>query len=191
MNTKAIFASLIVLMIFAACKQLIDTPTPWPDPDQGCDFYNQQPSWVVEDFKTDYTIRFTPDYTGKMIGFEGNFFNKTKTDSSIALYYAYCGPLFCEDFGDSLNAPLPNSLDIPNYRSLGGTVLASNSHTIFEVCDSTNILGVLYFTDATGPGVANFYLGDPSIKVKEALAIEYGSGDLPELVAILGTIEEN
>lgn len=197
MNAKAILSSLIVLLIFAACKQPIDdivplpVPVPWPYPDQICDFYNQQPIWIVEDFKTDYSIRFTPDYSGGMRGFEGVFFTKTKSDSSIALHYAYCGPLWCDDFGDSLQVPLPSSLNIPNYRTLGGTVLATNFHTIYEVCDSTNILGVLYYTDPTGPGLANFYLGDPNTQVKEAVAIEYAAGDLVEVVAILGTIEED
>ncbi|MEM6345595.1 MAG: hypothetical protein AAF927_17010 [Bacteroidota bacterium] len=188
MKLNAIFWSLFALLVLSACRNT--DPEPWPDPDQGCDFYNQNPDWVEEDFKTNYTIRFTADYEGGIAGFEGNIFFKTKADSSIAFYYAFCGPLWCEDFGDSLSTPLPNTLDIPNFRSQGGTATANYSQNIFDVCDPNEILGVFYFTEPLLAGVGSFYLTAPNGMLKAAINVEYGPGTLSEVVTVLGTIEE-
>ncbi len=188
MKLNAIFLSLLALLALSACRNT--DPDPLPDPDQNCDFYNQNPDWVEEDFKTDYTIRYTADYNGGITGFEGNMFFKTKADSSIAFYYAFCGPLWCEDFGDSIQAPLPNSLDIPNLRSQGGTIGANYAQNIFDVCDPNEIVGVLYFTEPLLAGVGAFYLGDPNGTLRAAFNVEYGPGTLSEVVTVLGTIEK-
>ncbi|MEL7529958.1 MAG: hypothetical protein AAFN10_01555 [Bacteroidota bacterium] len=188
MKPNLIICSLLALLALSACR--ITEPEPFPDPDQGCDFYNQNPDWIEEDFKTKYSIRFTPDYDGGITGFEGNLFFKTKGDSSIAFYYAFCSPTYCEDFGASIQAPLPDSIEIPNYRFQGGTTMATYAQNIFDVCDPNEILGVLYFTEPLIAGVGTFYLGDPNGSLREAVYIEYDPNTLSEVVTILGTIEE-
>ncbi|MEL6650903.1 MAG: hypothetical protein AAFQ87_08885 [Bacteroidota bacterium] len=188
----SIMAAMLTMVACSSFGERIPEPDPLPDPDQGCEFYNQNPDWLEEDFKFQYTIRFTSGYQGGISGFEGNMFSKWKADTSISVRYAYCGPLWCDDFRDTLIAPLPAQLFIPAALNQGipDSVLAPYSETVYSVCDSTAVIGVLYYTDTTGPGMANFYMGKPDSLVLEALGVEYRAGALAEVFTILGTIED-
>jgi hypothetical protein len=46
-----------------------------------------------------------------MVGFEGKMFFKNSNDGNFNFSYNFCGALFCDDFGNALAVPVPNSVN--------------------------------------------------------------------------------
>ncbi len=100
----------------------------------------QNDQWETESFKTNYSIQFPSNYIGQgMIGFEGNIFDKKRNDSLVEFNYYYCSPLYCEDFGDTLADPIPNSLIALDKQNNEAEL---NEKVLF--CDNSVNIGILY-----------------------------------------------
>ena len=140
--------------------------------------------WQAELFKTDYTIRFPDNYMGLgMVGFEGHIFQKMRVDSSVVIEYGYCGPLWCDDFGDTLASEIPDTLvyERPNDTDFLLT------DWIYICNDISNEAGILYF-DETEPVHAIYFMNINDVFLESA-SITYSTENFEEVRSILGTIE--
>ncbi len=139
--------------------------------------------WTTIDFKADYTIQLPEGFEGPgMVGFEGNTFYKNSTDDKIILGYMYCGPLWCEDFGDTLQTPVPDNIQVMgNFDYL----ITLNKKEYF--CQDSEITGVLYYStdDITK---SRLYWKDNGY-LKQALELEFYLSELETVKSIIGTIE--
>lgn len=109
--------------------------------DDSCVPMEQIPGWTVEPFKTNYTIQFPSDWKGTgMVGFEGNMFSKDREAPLGGVGYQFCGPLYCEDFGEELPMPAPLSFSEPDTEGLD--VILEN---IVRFCDDTEVVAILYY----------------------------------------------
>ena len=142
----------------------------------------QHPDWATEDFKRHYTIQFPDNYegTGK-VGFEGNVFNKNRSDDQIKFTYSFCSPTYCEDFGDPLATPAPNSILAKDKN--GNEVVLDLKKTF---CQDDEIVGIFYFNnkdDATGK-----YFMKPESEFREGLTVYFPYSEYPEVENIVETI---
>lgn len=168
--------SLIALCFFAACDDEEPSPT--------CTTLEQNANWTAEDFKTLYDIQFPANYEGLgMVGFEGNFFAKNRTDSLIYFSYNYCAPLYCEDFGDALADPVPTSITILGTGS--GQLLSE----VLEFCDGTNEIFAILYHDTTTTSSGRLYMRQGN-NFLEALSISYDQSTQQEVEDIIKTINE-
>lgn len=148
-----------------------------------CIALSQNSSWTVSDFKNNYTIQFPTDYFGGKNGFEGNIFYKEKNDSSIIFNYAYCSPLFCYDFGDTLYQPFPNSINVKVYDS----TITLNKKVMF--CGSNSLqTAILYYNDDDKSN-ARLYWKEGEI-YRQSLEVAFNYTELQEVLDIIKTIKE-
>ncbi len=144
---------------------------------------SQNSNWITSDYKNNYTIQFPANYSGVgKVGFEGNIFSKLRNDSSVVFSYAYCSPLFCTDFGDTLFEPLPNSINI----KINDTTINLNQQTTF--CYSNRKTAILYY-NKNNNAYARLYWKDAGV-YKQALEISYNYSRLQEILNIIKTIKE-
>jgi hypothetical protein len=100
-------------------------------------------NWTTINFKTGYSIQVPPEYKGGgMMGFEGNTFFKFSSDTTIIFEYGYCNGLFCFDFGDTLQNPIPAKVNVKDN--------STNLYTldkILKFCQNAEPIGLLYYSD--------------------------------------------
>lgn len=167
--------SLITLCFWTACDD--------EEPPSTCTVMEQNASWTTEDFKTGYDIQFPSNYEGLgMVGFEGNFFAKNRTDDLTQFSYNYCGPLYCEDFGNALATPIPTSVTVIE----GGIILSE----IIEFCDTDNNLFAILYHDNVQNRQGQLYMNQGG-NFLEALSIIYDQSTQQEVEDIIKTISEN
>ena len=150
-----------------------------------CQLFLQPETWVIEDFKTDYSIHFPPSYEGEgMVGFEGNIFFKNSVDNSIILQYSFCGPLYCEDFGNDLATPLPEMIFIETPFTTPVNLTEKQSF-----CNNGVEYAVLYY-NISDEAIGKLYMNHDG-KWLEAMYIEFNRNKLDELIEIVGSISSN
>lgn len=149
-----------------------------------CIEMSQNQNWATENFKTNYTIQFPGDYEGfGMVGFEGNTFRKNRDDEMIVLSYSYCGPLYCDDFGDTLGVPTPNSIMAKDEN--GGNVILNSKN---EFCLNGSTIGILYYnTEINSTGIFFIKINNSYL---EGLTIFFTNTEYPEVQEILKTISK-
>ncbi|NOZ74385.1 MAG: hypothetical protein GXO90_03275 [FCB group bacterium] len=171
---KVTFITLSLLMVYACSDQNQETD---------CIPTEQNYHWTAEPFKTDFTIQFPSNYNGPGLhGFEGNIFYKARTDSSVEFEYFYCGPLNCEDFGDTLPNPYPDSIMV-NY----GSSEERNMNQLVLFCTNGEETGIFYH-DQNEIAKGKYFQRVNRVYL-EALSIRYDLGLEDEVENILRTIQ--
>lgn len=173
---RIIFSLLLLITILSSC-----------DKDEvagksNCIEISANEDWTTENFKTNFTIQFPKNYEGTgMVGFEGNMFNKKRIDDKVELTYAYCGPTYCTDFGDTLNLPIPNTL-MTKDKENNDVNLDSKK----EFCLNDHIKGVLYYnTDVNS--TAKYFIEQDS-EYLEGLTVYFENTEFQEVESIIKTI---
>ena len=165
---------LSIMVYFIACKK---------DGDGGsCISLEQHPGWSTILFKGGYSIQVPSSYAGNgAIGFEGLVFSKNSADNAVLLNYAYCSPLFCYPFGDTLSASIPSFLDV--------TVVDKKIRLDKKVsfCGSDGKTGVFYY-NKTSSALGRLYWKDKGV-YKEALDVRFTSDKYQEVLDILKSIK--
>ena len=178
---RTILSLIIILTILTSCEKKEEEKITISD----CITISQNPNWTTENFKTNYTIQFPNTYEGTgMTGFEGNIFNKNRVDDKVELKYAFCGALLCNDFGDALDVPIPNSVTAKD-KDNNDIILNSKK----EFCLNTNTIGILYYNiemNSTG----KYYIKQGSDYL-EGLTIYFSNTEYQEVENIIKTITEN
>lgn len=171
---KLLLSLAILLTIFTSCDEEID-----------CIEIFETSDWTTENFKSNYTIQFPDNYEGTgMVGFEGNFFFKNRSDDKVVIRYNYCGPLFCEDFGDSLITPNPSSVTAQD--SFNNDVVLSLRK---DFCLNNNIEGIFYYNEElVSTGV--YYMKQGS-EYMEGLTTYFANTESQEVENIIKSIVEN
>ena len=178
-----ILSTIGLFVLISACSKDSDNG-PNSESESQCSDMALNPNWITEDFKTDYLIQFPDDYVGiGMVGFEGNIFYKYSPDSTIALYYSYCSPLWCDDFGDTIDIMQTEiTLELNN----GLTILLEETQ---EFCDQGELVGKLYYNDLNES--FGMYCMKEETVWREAARMEFRSDRLDDLQEILATIHED
>jgi hypothetical protein len=151
-----------------------------------CTEMSANTDWTTEKFKVRYSIQFPNNYEGPGViaGFEGNTYFKKRLDDNIRIIYSYCGPTYCDDFGDSLALPFPNSITA-NDTENNQVNLASKQ----EFCLNGEVVGVFYYNtevNATGK-----YFMKRDAAYLEGTTIFYSNSEFQEVENIIKTISEN
>lgn len=174
MNMKYLLITILSIATILSCEK--------EAADLSCREMQMQSSWTTERFKTDFDIQFPDDYEGIGItGFEGNIFFKNKTDSTAFFSYNFCSPLFCEDFGDTLNINIPDSVI---FTDPDGQERTLDNQQFF--CEGADTTGVLYYEEAVS--AFGLYYMKIEDRLLEGLIIEFEKQNLEELKDIIGSI---
>ena len=153
--------------------------------DMDCVENKQMGYWIIELFKSNYTIQFPSNYEGQgMVGFEGNIFSKIRSDSLVELSYSYCSALFCEDFGDTLNEPTPSSIVVYNKQH---TEVELTEHVVFCLNDDKT---TLFYHNMEEMAVGKLYMKINGLYL-EAVSVFYDIGAHQEIENILKTIKSD
>lgn len=174
---KLLAVTLIILV--SACKkdEQVDDSL-----NNNCIKHQSNPNWNTENFKSDFTIQFPNNYEGGIIpGFEGSTFFKQRTDSVISMEYGFCSPLFCYEFGDSLNQPYPSSIST-TYNS---QQMILDKSIIF--CINDTIKGIFYYKENPNT-IGKLYILRINM-FREALIVKYELREQNEVENILRTIK--
>ena len=141
-------------------------------------------NWTKTDFKSNYTIQIPNGFEGPgMVGFEGNTFYKNSADNEIILYYTYCNPLWCADFGDTLKSEFPASVQTMGFYDI---IIDLDQSAYF--CQNSEIQGILYYrNDEITKG--RLYWKDNDV-YKQTLELEFNLSKIDTVIKIIGTITE-
>jgi hypothetical protein len=142
----------------------------------------QNPDWELKDFKPYLTIQLPDDYKGGLYGAEGPLFHAYNTMRTVEFQYAYCSPLWCVAYGDTLTNPEIDTITIQDYY-YDNVILDHRK----EFCDDLVTLGIFYYGHAD-PMVGTFYWYTDHF-FREALTVYYDSLFQSEVEQILGTIK--
>jgi hypothetical protein len=141
--------------------------------------------WKSEAFKEDYKIQFPDNYVGwGMVGFEGNFFSKMRADSAVSMNYSFCGPLFCNDFGATLEDPFPESIIVVDGNQ-DPLVLAIQQ----EFCSELNETISIFYFNEKDISLGKLYMKHDNA-FREALTVYFEKNKLSEVKEIIKTIVE-
>lgn len=142
----------------------------------------QNPAWETEKFKNNYTIQFPSGFTGGINGFEGNIFDKRNTNDSIYFSYSFCSPIFCYDFGDTLeNAAQTTIQGIFNF---GKDTIQLSQRINFT--KNNQIIGICFY-DKKPVSHGKLFWKDEGV-YKEALNVRYKKEYQQIVIEIIGTI---
>jgi hypothetical protein len=173
---KKIFVMLFVIGLISCRKENII--------EKNCIEISQNATWKIENFKREYAIQIPDNYEGVgMVGFEGNVYSKKRTDNKVELSYSFCGPLFCNDFGENLSSPFPQSI-LAKDKTGKDIVLMKQK----EFCTSEKVTGVFYSNNLEN-AFGKFYLSDNEV-FKEALTVSYVKTEQLDVEEILRTIRK-
>lgn len=174
---KKLVITTVVIFFFIACKKDPAIRT-------SCNKLTPIAGWNTIDFKTNYTIQVPVNFIGQgMTGFEGYTFSKNSPDTKITLTYSYCGPLHCNDFGDTLVNPAPAHIEAMNDK---GDTISLNKTEYF--CQNFQTVGILYFAnDSIRTG--RLYWKDHGI-MKQALELEYYPQNAGTIKKIIKSIKQ-
>ncbi len=147
-----------------------------------CVIQSQNQNWTTEDFKGNFTIQFPIRYEGSgMIGFEGNTFNKKRTDGKVELGYGFCTGTFCADFGSALDVPAPTEVMA---KDKGGNDVLLTSKMVF--CSGDGVMGHFYFNRKVN-STGKYYIRQGT-DFLEGMTVFFEAGEYPEVENIIRTI---
>ena len=143
------------------------------------------PEWELIDFKQDYSIRIPKEYEGYgMVGFEGNIFEKFRSDESVRLGYSFCSTLYCQDFGFILESPSPDSLIVTDEAGNVSVMMKR-----FSLCSGEESVGLLYLS-SDNP-VEGTYFMKVDGEYHEALRLKFAEERREEVMNILKSISHD
>ncbi len=100
--------------------------------------------WKTIQFKNAHTIQFPDSYEGQgKMSFEGNTFFKERKDKMVSVSYFYCGPLWCDDFGQNIGSNLPKEIKVKDQN--GKEVVLGLK---IDFCQNGVEEGVFYYDDS-------------------------------------------
>ena len=139
--------------------------------------------WPTIDFKTNYSIQVPAAFVGLgLTGFEGKSFYKTSADHTLILYGGYSTGLFTVDFGDTLQNPVPKSIQvISTYSQL---MTLDQIETFYQ---DSQIAGILFYANADHSW-GRLYWKDDNL-FKDALHIDFKLSDLETVNKIIRSIK--
>ena len=178
-------AWILLLVAFAgllACNKEDAQPDPQPDP---CLEYISNPAWTKEVFHGGIFIQFPDEYMGGITGFEGPIFTKYRTEPLVYMWYAFCEPLFCHDYGQSLLNPDTTFVKVRTFGFSFDSITLTRRR---EICDDQVILGIYFYKDSIR-SIGKLYWYTDHV-FKEALTIEFDSIKKDEVYQILQTIHK-
>ena len=134
-------------------------------------------------FKTGYEITLPEEWIGP--GFaqflEGTFFTMNRENPLGRIWYAYCGPTYCEDFGDTLPIPVPEKIQVKN---LDWTT--TDLQNRMDLSLQGEIDALLYYSD-TDPVLGRLYMMEQGV-FRQGLMLEYRPQLHGEILGILESI---
>ncbi len=108
-----------------------------------CYDLKENPAWKTYQFKNAHTIQFPDSYEGQgKMSFEGNTFFKERKDKKVSVSYFYCGPLWCDDFGQNIGSNLPEEVKV---KDQNGNELVLQKKINF--CQNRVVEGVFYYDE--------------------------------------------
>ena len=150
--------------------------------DSTCYDLKENAAWKTMQFKNGHTIQMPDNYEGKgKISFEGNTFFKERKDKKVSVSYFYCGPLWCNDFGQDIGSNLPN--DIRAKDQNGKELLLGKK---FYFCQNDIEEGVFYY-DGTEISTGRYFMKRGK-SFFEALTIVFHLDSIDEVKEIIKTI---
>jgi|GEM_PF-4347505 len=169
--------TLLGLVLLYSCNH--DDPK-MPDP---CLPYVSNPGWTEQVFHEGTFIQFPDNYIGGRGGIEGPIFSKYRMDTLVFMWYAFCGALFCDDYGESLENPDTTFVRARTYSfGLDSITLTKRK----EICDDLLTLGIYFYKDSIRDIGKLYWYTDHAFK--EALTIEYDPSRQDEVEHVLQTI---
>lgn len=149
-----------------------------------CRKNHEETDWKTIDFKYNYTIQVPVGFTGGVQpGFEGNSFYAASADKKIQLYSGYGYALGVNDFGDALQNPVPQNIQVTDYTNSKLITLDK----IENFYQGSQIIGILfYFNDNNSWG--RLYWKDDNV-FKDALEIDFNLTDLETVNKIIQSIK--
>jgi hypothetical protein len=142
------------------------------------------PGWTTINFKTNYTIQVPEGFEGVgMTGFEGNMFFKSSKDNKIVLSYSYCGPLFCNDFGDTLSNQIPKSVQV-----MGDFDMLITLSKIEYFCQNSETVGILYYSNNGDITKGRLYWKDNGT-LKQALELQFYISEIQTVRGVAESIK--
>lgn len=172
---------LLLSMMFTHCRHN-DEDLLMENPVEKCIAMVQNAEWPVIPFKYSYTIQVPVDYEGPgAAGFEGWIFLKYRTDQKIQIKYAFCGPLFCYNFGKPLEMPIPDSL-LARDKNSKEIVLRYKR----EYCMNDTTFGYFYYNKE--PGATGVFFQKQDEDFLESVSAFYEITEFQEVEDILKTI---
>ena len=112
---------------------------------------------------------------------EGATFSGATADQRIQLIYSYCTPLYCNEFGDTLKKPFPDSIQIPSNSAQLLTL--TKTQVIIQNSDTVGILYYNYKEIAKG----RLYWKDDTF-FKQAVEIDFYMSELESVTKIINSI---
>lgn len=143
-------------------------------------------TWASEKLKpgfegSEYVIQFPENYEDfGLVFFEGPTFSKNRVDDKVLFYYAFCDPLYCTPYGDTLAEPAPGSVN----TKFNSTEITLTAQTIFSLNDE--IVGRFYFNE-TDKAIGKYYM-KISDAFMAALFVEFDFTEYNEVENIIKTI---
>lgn len=145
---------------------------------------SENPNWITEDFKHNYTIQFPSNYLGNgMMEFEGVFFNKRRDDGEIEFNYNFCLLIYCDQYGDTLNESIPDSIIAKD--KIGATISLTSKKNF---CLNENSVGILYYNSEQN-STGKYFMRHDSYFL-DALTVYFEKDEYQEVENIIKTIYE-
>lgn len=154
-------------------------------------------NWNVEQFNTDYTIKFPDDYSGGIIQQEiGTIFEKTKNDNKVFVRGGFCNPAAFPCLANDYNVYSDNSIiestvdSVLLYNSNAEMVYWNQKVVIF---DNEVEIGYFFQTDDIDPiknkaGLIYLYNDQGSV-YQQAGRVYFASSDEVEVLNIIKSIK--
>jgi hypothetical protein len=139
--------------------------------------------WPTMDFKTNYSIQVPAAFIGLgLTGFEGKSFYAASADRTIILYGGYNTGLMAVDFGDTLQNPVPKS--IQSISTFSQLITLDQIETFYN---DSQIAGIFFYANADHSW-GRLYWKDGNV-FKNALQIDFKLSDLETVNKIIQSIK--
>lgn len=177
---------IILYISGCSCTKEKNEPTNFSNNNLNCLALSENQDWNIEDFKENFIIQFPANYidTGMFCHFEGCTFSKKRDDNTVTIFYNFCSPTFCFQFGDTLYQPEPDSIIITD---TDGSNLTLNNRISF--CKNDTLKYIFYYNKKNN-SIGKLYMKINGNNFYEALTVNYELILQREIENILKTINK-
>lgn len=175
--------------VLKSCSQIVIIPVLLITGLAGCrdstpvDTHTDPVALSPRPLKTGYEITLPEEWSGP--GFaqflEGTFFRMDRDNPRGKIWYAYCGPTYCEDFGDTLPVPVPEKLQVTNLD-----MTTTDLWNRVDLSLQGEVDAMLYYSD-TDPVLGRLYMMEKGL-FRQGLMLEYQPELHGEILGILESI---
>lgn len=137
----------------------------------------------------DLSIQVPTDYVGPgLFVFEGPIFQKFSPDSSITISVSFCGPLFCESYGQVFSSELINEESIEHTMYDEGQKILNE-----KICftDGSESIGVLFYGEHNSEEFLGIYFSLHENNWWETVHVTFEKTKLEDVIDILSTISSS